>query len=210
MAEKGLTREFLAERDLRIFKMRQAGVPIAEIARRFGIGTSNVSNSVKRQLSQEALLIYPEVLQMELERLDALQSAIWPLTQHRKQKMDDGTEVSIEPDIKAVSTVLSIIDRRAKLLGMEQTNVNVQMDVRDSSPIRAVLAGAPGVVQVEKFDSESEAKKLLMLMSDAGIMPKDTIKQLLGDMPALSDGEDDIEDAEVVDSSESPTEIEPI
>ena len=47
-------------------------------------------------------------------------------------------------------------------------------------------------------------------MSDAGIMPKDTIKQLLGDMPALSDGEDDIEDAEVVDSLESPTEIEPI
>lgn len=213
MAEKGLTREFLAERDLRIFKMRQAGVPIAEIARRFGIGTSNVSNSVKRQLnklSQEALLIYPEVLQMELERLDALQSAIWPLTQHRKQKMDDGTEVSIEPDIKAVSTVLSIIDRRAKLLGMEQTNVNVQMDVRDSSPIRAVLAGAPGVVQAEKFDSEAEAKKLLILMSDAGIMPRETIKELLGDMPALNDGEDDIKDAEVVDSSESPTEIEPI
>jgi hypothetical protein len=209
MAEKGLTREFLAERDLRIFKMRQAGVPIAEIARRFGIGTSNVSNSVKRQLnklSQEALLVYPEVLQMELERLDALQSAIWPLTQHRKQKMDDGTEVAIEPDIKAVSTVLSIIDRRAKLLGMEQTNVNVQMDVRDTSPIRAVLAGAPGVVQAEKFDSEAEAKKLLILMSDAGIMPRETIKELLGDLPALNDGEDDIEDAEVVLGEESTEE----
>ena len=201
MAEKGLTREFLAERDLRIFKMRQAGVPTAEIARRFGIGTSNVSNSIKRQLnklSQEALLVYPEVLQMELERLDALQSAIWPLTQHRKQKMDDGTEVSIEPDIKAVSTVLSIIDRRAKLLGMDQTNVNVQMDVRDSSPLRAVLAGDPGVVQVEKFDSEAEGKKLLALMADAGIMPKETIQQLLGDFPALADGAEDIEDAEIV------------
>ena len=205
MAEKGLTREFLAERDLRIFKMRQAGVPIAEIARRFGIGTSNVSNSVKRQLnklSQEALLIYPEVLQMELERLDALQSAIWPLTQHRKQKMDDGTEVSIEPDIKAVSTVLSIIDRRAKLLGMEQTNVNVQMDVRDASPMRAVLAGAPGVVQAEKFDSEAEAKKLLILMSDAGIMPRETIKELLGDLPALNDGEEDIEDADIIEKTD--------
>jgi transposase-like protein len=203
MAEKGLTREFLAERDLRIFKMRQAGVPIAEIARRFGVGTSNVSNSIRRQLgklNQEALLAYPEVLQMELERLDALQSAIWPLTQHRKQKMDDGTEVSIEPDIKAVSTVLSIIDRRAKLLGMEQTNVNVQMDVRDASPLRAVLAGAPGVVQSEKFDSEAEAKKLLMLMSDAGIMPRETIKELLGDLSALGEGEDDIQDAEIVDA----------
>lgn len=203
MAEKGLTREFLAERDLRIFKMRQAGVPIAEIARRFGVGTSNVSNSIRRQLgklNQEALLAYPEVLQMELERLDALQSAIWPLTQHRKQKMDDGTEVSIEPDIKAVSTVLSIIDRRAKLLGMEQTNVNVQMDVRDASPLRAVLAGAPGVVQSEKFDSEAEAKKLLMLMSDAGIMPRETIKELIGDLSALGEGEDDIQDAEIVDA----------
>ena len=205
MAEKGLTREFLAERDLRIFKMRQAGVPTAEIARRFGIGTSNVSNSIKRQLnklSQEALLVYPEVLQMELERLDALQSAIWPLTQHRKQKMDDGTEVSIEPDIKAVSTVLSIIDRRAKLLGMEQTNVNVQMDVRDASPLRAVLAGAPGVVQAEKFDSEAEAKKLLILMSEAGIMPRETIKELLGDLPALNDGEEDIEDADIVEKTD--------
>ena len=176
-------------------------MPTAEIARRFGIGTSNVANSIKRQLnklSQEALLVYPEVLQMELERLDALQSAIWPLTQHRKQKMDDGTEVSIEPDIKAVSTVLSIIDRRAKLLGMDQTNVNVQMDVRDSSPLRAVLAGAPGVVQVEKFDSEAEGKKLLALMADAGIMPKETIQQLLGDFPALADGAEDIEDAEIV------------
>lgn len=210
MAEKGLTREFLAERDLRIFKMRQAGLPIAEIARRFGIGSSNVSNSIRRQLgklNQEALLAYPEVLQMELERLDALQSAIWPLTQHRKQKMDDGTEVSIEPDIKAVSTVLSIIDRRAKLLGMEQTNVNIQMDVSSSSPLRATLAGAPGVSQVEKFDSESEAKKLLMLMGDAGIMPRETIKELLGDFPSLNDGDSDIEDAEIVEQVEEGTEI---
>lgn len=205
MTEKGLTREFLAERDLRIFKMRQAGIPTAEIARRFGIGTANVSNSIKRQLnklSQEALLIYPEVLQMELERLDALQSAIWPLTQHRKTKMDDGTEVSIEPDIKAVATVLSIIDRRAKLLGMDQTNVNVQMDVRDASPLRAVLAGAPGVVKAEKFDSETEGKKLLALMADAGILPKETIKELLGDFPALNESNDDIEDAVVLNEKE--------
>ena len=202
MAEKGLTREFLAERDLRIFKMRQAGIPIAEIARRFNVGSTTVSASIRRQLgklNQEALLAYPEVLQMELERLDALQSAIWPMTQHRKQRLDDGTEVSIEPDIKAVSTVLSILDRRAKLLGMEQTNVNVQMDVRDTSPIRAILAGAPGVIESEKFDPESEAKKILALMRDAGIIPESTVNELLGNVPALSEFNDDIEDAEIVE-----------
>lgn len=204
MSEKGLTREFLAERDVRIFKMRQAGVPIAEIAKRFGVSSGSVNSSIKRQLgklSQEALLAYPEVLQMELERLDALQQAIWPLTQHRKVKMDDGTEVSVEPDIKAVSTVLSIIDRRAKLLGMEQTNLSVSMDVRDATQnVRAVLANAPGVKEVEKFDPESEAKKLLSVMRQAGVLPEDMITNLMGNLPALGD---DIEDAEVIDDEPS-------
>jgi hypothetical protein len=203
MSEKGLTREFIAERDVRIFKMRQAGVATAEIARRFGMTNSGVNTAIRRQLtrlSNEALLAYPEVLQMELERLDSLQSAIWPLTQHRKVKMDDGTEVSVEPDMKAVQTVLSIIDRRAKLLGMEQTNVNVNMDVRDSgqSTVRAVLAGAPGVIESERFDPESEAKKLLAIMQQAGVLPPDTVNQLLGNVPALSSG-DDITDADVVE-----------
>lgn len=203
MSEKGLTREFIAERDVRIFKMRQAGVATAEIARRFGMTNSGVSTAIRRQLtrlSNEALLAYPEVLQMELERLDSLQSAIWPLTQHRKVKMDDGTEVSVEPDMKAVQTVLSIIDRRAKLLGMEQTNVNVNMDVRDAgqSTVRAVLAGAPGVVEVEKFDPESEAKKLLAVMQQSGVLPPEMVKTLLGELPSLSAG-GDIEDADIVE-----------
>lgn len=203
MSEKGLTREFIAERDVRIFKMRQAGVAIAEIARRFGITNSSVNTAIRRQLtklSNEALLAYPEVLQMELERLDSLQSAIWPLTQHRKVKMDDGTEVSVEPDMKAVQTVLSIMDRRTKLLGMEQTNVNVNMDIRDGSQsaVRAVLAGAPGVIETEKFDPESEAKKLLAVMQQSGVLPPDMVKTLLGELPSLSAG-DGIVDADVVE-----------
>ena len=204
MSEKGLTREFIAERDVRIFKMRQAGIAIAEIARRFGMTSTGVNGAIKRQLtrlSNEALLAYPEVLQMELERLDALQSAIWPLTQHRKIKTDDGTEVSIEPDIKAVQTVLSIIDKRARLLGMEQTNLNVNMDVRDATQnVRAVLAGAPGVVEMERFDPESEAKKLLAIMQQAGVLPPETVTELIGHVPALSQG-DEILDGDVVEDS---------
>jgi len=199
MTEKGLTREFLAERDVRIFKMRQAGITTAEISRRFGMTNNAVSSSIRRQLgrlSQEALMAYPEVLQMELERLDALQSAVWPLTQHRKVKLDDGTEVSVEPDIKAVSTILSIIDRRARLLGMEQNNLNVRMDVQDSTQnqLRAVLAGAPGTQVSEKFDAEAEAKKLLAIMRDSGVIEETTVNKLLGDFPALTEGGEDDEE----------------
>ena len=103
------TKEFLNERDMRIFKMRQAGTSVNEIARRFGISTSSVSRSIQRQLekmNKEAILAYPEVLRMELERLDNLQQAIWPMTQHRRVVMDDGTEMQVEPDLKAIQQVL--------------------------------------------------------------------------------------------------------
>jgi hypothetical protein len=189
------TREFLNERDLRIFKMRQAGTSVNEIARRFGMSTNAVSRSIQRQLekmNREAVLAYPEVLRMELERLDNLQQAIWPMTQHRRIQMDDGTEVQAEPDLKAIQQVLSIMDRRTKLLGMEQTNLNVSVDANGTA-IRAVIAGQPGLNKpAGGFDAESEAKKLLELMAVAGVLPEGTIKSLLGSESS------DIIDAEII------------
>ncbi len=188
--------------------MRQAGVPNNEIARRFGMTTAAVSTAVRRQLQRmnsEALMAYPEVLRMELERLDALQQAIWPLTQHRKVRMDDGTEVTVEPDMKAVQTALSIMDRRSKLLGMEQTNINVQMDIGAAEePIRATLAGTTNskAIAVNAFDPETEVKKLLEIMGNSGVLPPATINQLLGTSPALNEVESDIVDAEVVETNE--------
>lgn len=180
---KGLTREFLAERDIRIFKMRQAGVSPQEIGRRFNMTLSAVNAAVTRQLqklNREALMAYPEVLRLELERLDALQQSIWPMTQHRKVTMDDGTEVTVEPDMKAIQQVLSIMDRRSKLLGMEQTNVNVSLDVQQTQqPIRASLAGSESEQHaLSTFSPEAEARKLLEIMGRSGVLPDDVVAEL--------------------------------
>jgi len=197
MSNTPMTKEFLAERDSRIFKMRQAGVAVSEIAKRFNVSTKVVSLAISRQLeklNKETALAYPEVLRMELERLDAMQAALWPLTQHRKVTLDDGTEVSVEPDMKAVQQVLAIMDRRSKLLGMEQTNVNIHADIDSGNqqPIRATLAGQEGMPkQINAFDPESEAKKLLELMAVSGVLPKETVAQMLGQAPII--------DAEVVE-----------
>lgn len=180
--KKPLTREFLVERDLRIFKMRQAGVASNEIARRFGMTTSAVGVAIRRQLeklNKEALMAYPEVLRMELERLDALQQSVWPLTQYRKVKTDDGTEIQVEPDLKAVQTMLSIIDRRARLLGMEQNNINVQMDVSNTTPIRATLAGAVQSDIASQFSPEAEARRLLEIMGSSGVLSKEYVDGIL-------------------------------
>jgi DNA-binding CsgD family transcriptional regulator len=178
-----MTREFLAERDARMFKMRQAGVSVGDIARRFGISPKAVHTAMQRQLEKlngEALMAYPDVLRMELERLDNLQAAIWPLTQHRKVKMDDGTEIQVEPDLKAIQQVLLIMDRRAKLLGMDQKNVNIQMDVNSNQNIKATLSGSIEAIAVDAFDPEKEAKQLLEIMGRSGVLPQDMINNLLG------------------------------
>ena len=200
------TKEFLNERDMRIFKMRQAGTSVNEIARRFGVSSASVSRSIQRQLekmNKEAILAYPEVLRMELERLDNLQQAIWPMTQHRRIVGDDGTEMQIEPDLKAIQQVLSIMDRRTKLLGMEQTNVNVNVDGTLNQTVRATIAGQPGVTMPAiGFDAESEARKLLELMAISGVLPEETVRAIL-----RKNQEDEglIIDAEVVsDSTDEP------
>jgi hypothetical protein len=211
-SQSGLTKEFLAERDLRIFKMRQAGVAVSEIGRRFNMSTKSVTSAINRQLqklNQEALMGYPEVLRMELERLDALQQAIWPLTQHRKVRLDDGSEVSVEPDIKAIQQVLSIMDRRARLLGMEQQTVNLQVEqVGQADNARAILAGtnSQNPAAVNQFNPENEARQLLELMGASGVLPSDTVRELLGqpkELPSLAEIE--AETADVIDVDDEET-----
>ena len=131
-------------------------------------------------------MAYPEVLRMELERLDALQAAIWPLTQHRRVSLDDGTEISVEPDMKAIQQVLSIMDRRSKLLGMENNNVSISMDLSTNlaEPIRVSMIG-DDAEPLSAFSPESEARELLQLMARSGVLPEEEVdKMLLDSRPA--------------------------
>jgi len=199
-----MTKEFLAERDSRMLKMRQAGMSVGDIAKRFGVSSGVVQKAVNRQLeklNRETMLAYPEVLRMELERLDSLQSSIWPLTQHRKVRMDDGTEVQVEPDLKAIQQVLLIMDRRSKLLGMDRNNLSIQMDVTTQDNIKSTLVGEAPATNLETFNPEAEAKALLELMGRSGIISSQIIGELLS-------SKDDIVDAEIVSDVESQPEAD--
>ena len=204
MSNQGLTREFLAERDIRIFTMRKAGVATNEIASRFGISTKAVNAAVNRQLqrlNREALMAYPEVLRLELERLDALQQAIWPLTQHRKITAPDGSEMVVEPDLKAIQQVLSIMDRRSRLLGMETVNIAMTVDTEEQTPQRAVLAGSSAAAAADAFDPETEARKLLELMGQSGVLPPETVSAMIGS-PVMREG-----GAPQLEAGEAPVEV---
>lgn len=190
-----MNRELLAERDARIFALKKAGVSSREIAKRFDMTTSAVSKAIQRQLeklNQESKLNYVEVLRMELERLDALQASIWPMTQNRKQANPDGSEVAIEPDLKAVQQVLSVMDRRAKLLGMDRMNVNVSLADAPSvaGQIKVTLAGAEkSSNEIDVHSPEEDARRLIALMTSAGILPAEELAAIASKSEVIMDGE---------------------
>jgi len=205
MAEsKALTREFLSERDSKIMKLRQAGVALSEIGKRFNMTSRGVATRIRKVLedmNSEALMAYPELLRMELERLDALQSAIWPMTQHRKVTADDGQEIQLEPDVKAIQQVLGIMDRRARLLGMERTNIAIQMETNSTMNVRATLAGAEPALEFRVGTAEAEARQLLELMGRSGALPQATVNEILGQTDVIEAEVVEDEGAESVESA---------
>lgn len=180
-----LSKEFLAERDARIFGLKKSGLSNVEIGKRFNMTAAAVAAATKRQLARlnsEAFLSYPEVLRLELERLDELQRGLWPLCQFRREVLDDGSEVVVEPDVRAVSTVLGVLDRRAKLLGLHVDRVDVAISGPDVGGVEVVssLVGGPVASGLSGSDSRGEALRLLELMGSTGVLDSDVVAGILG------------------------------
>ena len=179
-----LSREFLAERDLRIFNLKKSGLSNVEIGKRFNMSAAAVAAASRRvlgRLNSEAFLSYPEVLRLELERLDEMQKSLWPLTQFRRETLDDGTEIMVEPDQNAVRTVLGIMDRRAKLLGMNVERTEVAISGLESQEVVEVQSSLVGQVR-EVADSDAakdESLALLELMASSGVLDQQVVSDIL-------------------------------
>ena len=179
-----LSREFLAERDLRIFNLKKSGLSNVDIGKRFNMSAAAVAAASRRvlgRLNSEAFLSYPEVLRLELERLDEMQKSLWPLTQFRRETLDDGSEIMVEPDQNAVRTVLGIMDRRAKLLGMNVERTEVAISGLESQEVIEVQSSLAG--QVQEVSSGNGAKDdalaLLELMASSGVLDQGVVSNIL-------------------------------
>jgi hypothetical protein len=191
-----LSREFLAERDLRIFNLKKSGLSNVEIGKRFNMSAAAVAAASRRvlgRLNSEAFLSYPEVLRLELERLDEMQKSLWPLTQFRRETLDDGSEITVPPDKDAVRTVLGIMDRRAKLLGMnvERTEVAISgLEQREVVDVQSSLVGGRQEIVID--NSKDEALQLLELMSSSGVLDSKVVSEILDNI----DEEEEVDDVD--------------
>jgi len=96
----------LIDKELKVLELGRAGYTFDDIARNVGYSSPSgafyaLKRALKRTLQQPA----DELREMETDRLDRLQAAVWAK--------------AIQGDTKAVDAVLRIMDRRARLMGLD-------------------------------------------------------------------------------------------
>lgn len=109
MAASKAQRARTAERRAKAIALRIAGLEYQQIADRLGYASRGAAyTDINRALEQHVaeMRSSAEVLrQQELARLDRLQASLWPQ--------------AVAGDNKVAETILRIIDRRCKLLGLD-------------------------------------------------------------------------------------------
>ncbi|MEU1078158.1 hypothetical protein ABZ404_36830 [Streptomyces sp. NPDC005878] len=127
----------VAARRTKLVQLRRRGVRYDDPAiLELGYSSSqHASKDMERALEQaldEQRLEASLFRQQENERLDALLDAVWDRATSPSPVFDkEGIQISEEVDLKAVDTVLKLMDRRAKLNGLD-------------APVKAELSGPGG------------------------------------------------------------------
>jgi hypothetical protein len=106
-------KEKAAARRIDALNMRKAGASYRAIGRKLGVSEAQAFRDVQTclaELAAEQKQSAEELRQMELERLDAMLLANWSRAM--------GSE-KVPADLKAQDRILRIMERRAKLLGLD-------------------------------------------------------------------------------------------
>jgi hypothetical protein len=140
MSTKG-QREQAAERRLKAFELRKAGASFRQIGRELGVSEAQAHRDIMQALETLAKLTEPEVQHLrmiELQRLDEMQARLWPLITHTEINPVTGMRVP-KPDQFAIDRVIRIMERRARLSGIDAPlRVNLDLDREIENLLREV------------------------------------------------------------------------
>ncbi len=108
------------ERTAKAFELRKQGYSLREIAAHLGVSHETIRKDItemSQQFIEESRDIHASMLALELSRLDDMQRSVWIMAK--------------TGDVKAIETVIKIMERRAKMLGFDaaQTTRSVQLSI---------------------------------------------------------------------------------
>jgi hypothetical protein len=143
-----------AERIPLMVAMRIAGEPLDAIGKAVGLSRSRACEVLKRACEERAQLADESVetwRSLELERLEGLWRIAWGIAHNEAEKREDGKQGKRRPkpspdrQLRAVATALKIMERRARLLGLD---IDKSESMGDSSGAQLLATFAAEVMKV--------------------------------------------------------------
>lgn len=132
---------------LTALELRKQGKSYRQIAIAIGRSKGLAHRWVGEMLLETLQEPANELRTLELERLDALSDALWPLiVKEMPDDVADEDRADYRPSLKAVDSILRVMERRAKLLGLDapvRTEHSGSVDVRTltDDELRAIVEG---------------------------------------------------------------------
>jgi hypothetical protein len=156
-------------RDERVVQFRREGLTYTEIAAAEGIGRSTVGDIMKKWLGEcgPSAEIVDELRQLQGDQLDRMQAKFWPHLMRPLRDADGeiiyegrrGNQRIEVPDAAVSQQVLRIMERRAKLYGLDMP-ANLNINLKPTAEQFAAFLGwdgeAPIDVQGEEIDDDPE------------------------------------------------------
>jgi|SRR5215207_3754548 len=131
------SRAEVLEREARAIELRRNGATYHQIAERLHMSVSGAALAVKRALDRHVAEAAPDVRKLELDRLDHLHVQALLVLQREHVVVSAGKVVldttgrpmrDDGPTLQAIRTILTIQERRARLLGLDApTRVDVKV-----------------------------------------------------------------------------------
>jgi len=122
----GIPKPEVIDRETEVVKLRRGGLTWDLIGERVGLTASGAQKAHERALARVVAEDVNAIRQLETERLDLAQSAIWGKV--------------LQGDNPSIANLLRIMERRAKLLGLDQpTRIQAEVITYDGNAVKAEL-----------------------------------------------------------------------
>jgi hypothetical protein len=166
MVEKTLSEVEMLQRESEIVELRTEGFVWREIAQRVNMSTAGVAKAYDRALTRVVAPSLERHRTTELDRLDTLQRVYW--------------QPAINGNLRAADFVLRVIEKRAKLLGLDapikiQTEVvtydGTDLDAEVERYARLIESGTlerDGIASITELTDQSEQVDMEVQVSQEG------------------------------------------
>lgn len=129
------------DREQEVVKLRRGGLTFDLIGQRLGIHPTTAHKAYERALTRVVKEDVDAIRDLETERLDLAQSAIWGKV--------------LQGDNPSIQSLIRIMERRAKLLGLDQpTRIQAEVISYDANSIEAELARIYAATQTQPANSQ--------------------------------------------------------